>query len=93
VSFETLFRPWLAGASRIVITDPYNWLFHQARNLMDFVEMIALRKSDDQRVELHLVTNADEFSPDKKASTFPQSSQQTISFSAHESAPCSSCSA
>jgi ATP-dependent Lon protease len=67
VSFETLFWPWLADASRIVITDPYIRVFHQARNLMEFVEMIALRKAPDQHVEIHLITAADEFSPDKQA--------------------------
>ena len=67
VSFETLFWPWLVDASRIVITDPYIRAFHQARNLMEFVEMIALRKAPDQHVELHLITAADEFSPDKQA--------------------------
>ena len=66
-SFETLFWPWLAGASKIVITDPYIRAFHQARHLMEFVEMIALRKSADQQVELHLVTAADDLYPDKQA--------------------------
>jgi ATP-dependent Lon protease len=66
-SFETLFWPWLADASRIVITGPYIRVFHQARNLMEFVEMTALRKAPDQQVELHLITAADEFSPDKQA--------------------------
>ena len=67
VSFETLFWPWLVDASRIVITDPYIRAFHQAQNMMEFVEMIALRKAPDQHVELHLITAADEFSPDKQA--------------------------
>jgi len=67
VSFETLFWPWLAGASKITITDPYIRLFHQARNMMEFVEMIALKKSPDQQVEIHLVTVADEYNPDKQA--------------------------
>jgi ATP-dependent Lon protease len=67
VSFETLFWPWLANASKIVITDPYISVFHQTRNLMEFIEMVALRKSADQRVELHLVTSADEFNPEKQA--------------------------
>ena len=68
VSYETLFWPWLAGAYKIVITDPYVRLFHQARNLMEFVEMIALKKSPDQTVEIHLVTAPDELNPDKQAS-------------------------
>ncbi len=67
VSFETLFWPWLADASKITITDPYIRLFHQTRNLMEFVEMVALKKSADQQVEIHLVTGADEFNPEKQA--------------------------
>ena len=66
VSFAMLFWPWLASARKIVITDPYIRLFHQARNLMEFVEMLALRKSADQQIELHLVTASDEFNSEKQ---------------------------
>jgi len=44
ISFDTLFGPYLTGAQRIVITDPYIRLFFQARNLMEFIETIAKSK-------------------------------------------------
>ena len=50
VSFELLFWPWLEGASRIVLTDPYIRLFHQVRNLMELVEMLSSRKPPDEKI-------------------------------------------
>jgi len=42
VSFEKIFGPWIKGATKITITDPYIRLFHQARNLMEFMELVSL---------------------------------------------------
>lgn len=61
VSFDDLFGPYLKGASRIVITDPYIRLFYQARNLMEFLETVARHKADEDEVEVYLVTVADEY--------------------------------
>ena len=61
VSYDKLFSPYLAGARKITITDPYIRLFYQARNLMEFMETIAKLKAEDEEVEVHLVTTADEF--------------------------------
>jgi len=66
VNFEKLFWPWLDGASRIVVTDPYIRLFHQARNFMEFVEMLAAKKPADQQLSLHLVTAPDEINHEKQ---------------------------
>jgi ATP-dependent Lon protease len=35
VTFDVLFGPYLAGAQKITITDPYVRAFYQIRNLMD----------------------------------------------------------
>ncbi len=66
VTFAELFWPWLEGATNIVITDPYIRMFHQVRNLMEFIEMIAVRKAPEDEVTVRLVTCLDEVYPDKQ---------------------------
>lgn len=66
VSFDKLFGPYLAGARRIVITDPYLRMFHQVRNLMDLMETIARHKVADEDVAVHVVTVEDEFNGEKQ---------------------------
>jgi ATP-dependent Lon protease len=61
VSFDELFGPYLRGAKRIVVTDPYIRLFYQARNLMEFLETVARYCLADDEVQVHLVTVADDF--------------------------------
>lgn len=68
VTFADLFWPWIAGAKKIVITDPYIRMFHQIRNLMEFVEMIALRKAPEDDIAVHLVTCLDDTFPEKQQS-------------------------
>lgn len=67
VSFDKLFGPYLAGAKRIVVTDPYLRMFHQVRNLMDLMETIAKHKVADEDVAVHVVTVEDEFNGEKQA--------------------------
>ena len=67
VSFDALFGPYLAGAKRIVITDPYMRMFHQVRNLMDLVETISKFKGPDEEVAVHAVTVEDEFNGDRQS--------------------------
>jgi ATP-dependent Lon protease len=66
VTFADLFWPWIAGASNIVITDPYIRMFHQARNLMEFIEMIASHKAPEDDISVHLITCPDEGYLDKQ---------------------------
>lgn len=61
ISFDSLFGPYLAGANKITITDPYIRLFYQLRNFMEFLETIVRHKSDDAEVEVHLITTEDDF--------------------------------
>jgi ATP-dependent Lon protease len=66
VSFDTLFGPYIKGAKRIVITDPYMRMFHQIRNLMELMETISKVKDPDEEIAVHTVTVEDEFNGDKQ---------------------------
>ena len=76
IDFDTLFGPYVRGAKKIVLTDPYIRLFHQARNLMEFIETVSRVKPDDVRVELELITSQEEFSPEKQLEFFEQQRQE-----------------
>jgi ATP-dependent Lon protease len=60
ISFDKIFGPWIDGASRITITDPYIRKFHQARNVMEFIEMLIRRKAPEDQVSVHLITAPDD---------------------------------
>ena len=66
VSFDALFGSYLAGAKRIVITDPYMRMFHQLRNLMDLMETVSKFKGSDEEVAVHVVTVEDEFNGERQ---------------------------
>lgn len=66
VTFDTLFGPYLKGARRITITDPYIRLFYQLRNLMELLETIARLKPDDEEIAVNLVTVKDAFKSDQQ---------------------------
>jgi ATP-dependent Lon protease len=59
VCFDTLLGPWLDGAAEITLTDPYIRLYHQMRNLMELLEVVALRKPDGEDVRFNLLTAPD----------------------------------
>lgn len=56
ISYKKLFAPYLKGASKIEIVDPYIRLFYQCKNLMDLIELISNLKDDADEVEVKLVT-------------------------------------
>lgn len=66
VSFEKLFGPYLVGAKRIVVTDPYMRLFHQVRNLMELMETIFKLKVPEEEIAVHTVTVQDEFNSERQ---------------------------
>ncbi|WP_285318541.1 BREX system Lon protease-like protein BrxL [Stenotrophomonas maltophilia group sp. Smal35] len=66
VSFDRLFGPYLAGAKRIVLTDPYLRMFHQLRNLMELMETISKLHGPEDEVAVHVVTVEDEFNGDRQ---------------------------
>ncbi|MCJ7529881.1 MAG: BREX system Lon protease-like protein BrxL [Anaerolineales bacterium] len=67
VSYDDLFGPYLKEAKKIIITDPYIRMFYQARNLMELLETITRQKSEDEEVEVHLITFEDNFNPESQA--------------------------
>ncbi len=60
LSYDKLFGSYLDGATRVVVTDPYIRYFYQIRNMMEFVEMIIMRKSPEDQINVHLVTGPDD---------------------------------
>ena len=45
VTYEEILMPYLMGATEIDIVDPYVRTFHQARNLMELLELIVVEAS------------------------------------------------
>ncbi|MCJ2178462.1 BREX system Lon protease-like protein BrxL [Novosphingobium album (ex Hu et al. 2023)] len=66
VTFDALFGPYLVGAQKITITDPYVRAFYQVRNVMELIETIAKTKSPADEVEVHLITCIDGIRPERQ---------------------------
>jgi ATP-dependent Lon protease len=66
LSYESLFGPYLKGAKKIVLTDPYIRIFYQIRNLMEFIETVAKHKAPEDEVAVHLITVPDEFNVERQ---------------------------
>ena len=78
ISFDRLFGPYLKGAKKIVVTDPYIRMFYQAKNFMEFLETVAKTKSDEDEVEVHLVTISDEYKAEEQDSFFTQMQKNVL---------------
>jgi len=80
ISFDDLFGPYLRGASKITVTDPYIRLFYQIRNFMEFLEAVVKNKSQEDEVAVHLITVRDEFKGDLQDESFEkiQESARTV---------------
>lgn len=70
ISFDTIFGPYLRGATKITVTDPYVRLFYQVRNFMEFLETLVKHKAEDEEVAVHLVTMEDEFKVEQQKEYF-----------------------
>ncbi|HFH3443549.1 BREX system Lon protease-like protein BrxL [Pseudomonas aeruginosa] len=66
VTFDNLFGPYLKGAKRIIVIDPYLRMFHQLRNLMELMETISKQLVSGEEVAVHVVTVEDEFNGDRQ---------------------------
>ncbi|MEO1386741.1 MAG: BREX system Lon protease-like protein BrxL [Cyanobacteria bacterium J06634_6] len=66
VSYSTLFEPYLKGAIGIMVTDPYIRAFHQIRNFMEFLEVVARCKPTEDEIDVRLVTIEDDYNADKQ---------------------------
>lgn len=69
-SFDSLFGPYLKGAEKITITDPYIRLFYQIRNLMELLETIVRQKATEDEVSVHLITAEDDFKGQQQKEIF-----------------------
>jgi ATP-dependent Lon protease len=78
VSFDDLFGPYLRGSSKIVVTDAYIRNFHQAKNLMDFLETVFKSMDEAGDMEVHLITCQDEFRVDQQEDFFTQMQRNCI---------------
>lgn len=56
-SYQNLFLPYLRGARRITLVDPYIRLSHQIKNLLAFCAMLT---PEDGTIALHLVTRSED---------------------------------
>lgn len=81
VTYDELFAPYLKGASRITITDPYIRLFYQARNLMELLEAIVRVKSEEDEVVVRLVTVEDELKGEQQRKWLDQIQSSMITVS------------
>lgn len=77
-SFNTLFGPYLQGATQITITDPYLRFFYQVRNFMEFLETVAKFKPAEDEVAVHLITAEDEFKGEKQREQFDRIAQSCL---------------
>ena len=79
ISFDTLLGPYLRGAKRITVTDPYVRMFYQVRNFMEFLETVVKHKAQDEEVLVHLVTSQDEFRVEQQKEWFEKIKGSSIS--------------
>ncbi|WP_136313684.1 BREX system Lon protease-like protein BrxL [Actinomyces procaprae] len=59
-TYDRYFGPYLRGASRIEVVDPFIRQPHQARNLMEFLETVAKYTDTTNEITVHLTTKRDE---------------------------------
>ena len=71
-SYRRLFADYLRGAQRIEVRDPYIRLFFQARNMMEFLQMVNSLMPDGDEVDVHLVTQSDRDSCEKQSEFLDQ---------------------
>jgi ATP-dependent Lon protease len=58
-SYRRLFAAHLMGARKITVSDPYVRLFFQARNMMEFLQMVHDLVPEGDEAAVHLVTQSD----------------------------------
>ncbi len=75
VSFDSLLGPYLSGATKIRVTDPYIRLFYQIRNFMELLETLVRHKASDEEITVHLVTTEDEIKGDQQKANFEKMKQ------------------
>jgi len=72
ITYNSIFGAYLKGVTDITITDPYIRIFFQARNLMEFIETVVANKAVEDTVNIHLITIADDRTPESQLEFFEQ---------------------
>jgi len=72
ISYYKLFALYLQDSKKIEIKDPFISSFHQARNLMEFMEVISAIKSDADEVDVHLITKHSDYEDSNQDDYFRQ---------------------
>ena len=78
VSFKKILIPYMLGASRIVIVDPYLRNYWQLRNLMELLQDLIVSKSPDSEINVHVVTSEDDFNPEKQLEILKKISEAVL---------------
>ncbi|MFW5872745.1 MAG: MIT C-terminal domain-containing protein, partial [bacterium] len=60
-SYEKLFAAYLKGAKQVHLYDPYIRKFHQAKNLMEFLQLLLKIQEEGEDIEVTVVTKHDDF--------------------------------
>ena len=71
-SYRRLFADYLQGCSGIIIRDPYIRLFHQVRNLAEFLRMVNEITPVGDEVTVHLITGSDQETTEKQSENLGQ---------------------
>ncbi len=66
IDFDILLGDYLRDATEILIVDPFIRQFHQARNLMEFMETVLRNKGEADEVTIKLLTCSDEVKPENQ---------------------------
>jgi len=77
MSYEKLFEPYLQGARRITIHDPYVRQFYQVKNLSEFLQLVLKIRPLGEDIEVKLFTKYDD---DRRVETEERLSQLKDSF-------------
>ena len=72
IDYENLFAAYLKGARRIEIVAPFIRTFYQARNLMEFLEMVLRFKNPEDEIQIDLRTGGDEFNGESQKNYLEQ---------------------
>lgn len=83
VNFDSLFGPYLTGASQITVTDPYLRMFHQQRNLMELLETISKQNGTENEVSVHVITVEDELNGDRQTENFQKIADSCLAIGIH----------
>jgi ATP-dependent Lon protease len=56
VSYQKLFADYLKNATKIQLQDPYIRMYYQFKNLLEFCLMLSQNKSQEEELDLHVIT-------------------------------------